>query len=190
MTRKEQTRTKLLEVAFELFSTIGFEKTTTRQIAELAGVNELTLFRHFETKHNLFQTAIKVFTYNHDIESKLQNGLVGDFKMDIQLVADLYLKFLEQNEGIYKIQLKQADDGTTKFTNSIAYKDIACQIMVKNYPELHKKHNLRLTIVEVCAFVNGVFNYNVLSKPMIDEFGIKTLIDNYINNVVTLYTMC
>jgi hypothetical protein len=62
--------------------------------------------------------------------------------------------------------------------------------MVKNYPELHKKHNLRLTIVEVCAFVNGVFNYNVLSKPMIDEFGIKTLIDNYINNVVTLYTMC
>jgi len=190
MTRKEQTRSNILKVAFELFSTIGFEKTTTRQIADLAGVNELTLFRHFETKHNLFQTAIKVYTYNHDIERKLQEGLVGDFETDIKLVADLYLKFLENNEGIYKIQLKQAEDGTTKFTNSIAYKDIACEFMAKTYPELNEKHNLRLTVIEICAFVNGVFNYNVLSKPMIEEFGVNKIINNYINNIVKLYTMC
>jgi len=189
MTRKEQTSNKILEVAFELFSTFGFEKTTTRQIAEHAGVNELTLFRHFETKHNLFQTAIKVFTYNHDIENKLQNGLIGDFEHDIKLIADLYLQFLKENVGIYKIQLKQAEDGTTKFTNSIAYKNIACDYMVNHYQELDKEHNLRLTIVEICAFINGVFNYSVLSEPMIEEFGVERLIENYISNIVKMYSV-
>ncbi|MFC7618804.1 helix-turn-helix domain-containing protein [Microlunatus sp. GCM10028923] len=53
MGRRERTRSALLEAAAELFLERGFDATTTRQIADRAGVSEMTLFRHFPTKEAL-----------------------------------------------------------------------------------------------------------------------------------------
>ncbi len=47
------TRQRLLNTAKELFARQGITHTTTRQIAEAAGVNEVTLFRHFKSKQGL-----------------------------------------------------------------------------------------------------------------------------------------
>jgi len=44
------TETKILTAAAELFSERGYAGTTTRAIAGRAGVNEVTLFRRFENK--------------------------------------------------------------------------------------------------------------------------------------------
>jgi len=41
---------RILEAAQRLFARQGFEKTTTRQLAEAAEIAEGTLFRHFENK--------------------------------------------------------------------------------------------------------------------------------------------
>jgi AcrR family transcriptional regulator len=45
-------------VAAELFAHQGFHKTTTRQIAERAGINEAILFRHFPHKASLYWPVI------------------------------------------------------------------------------------------------------------------------------------
>ena len=47
-------RRQILAVAMELFAQRGFRGTTTRQIAERAGVNEAILFRHFRSKEGLY----------------------------------------------------------------------------------------------------------------------------------------
>ncbi|HEY9873152.1 MAG TPA: helix-turn-helix domain-containing protein, partial [Candidatus Obscuribacterales bacterium] len=47
---EEQTRTKILRAAQRLFAQQGYEGTTTRDLAQAAGVAEGTLFRHFATK--------------------------------------------------------------------------------------------------------------------------------------------
>jgi AcrR family transcriptional regulator len=59
-TRRATTEVKalLLDVARDLFAAGRFETTTTREIADRAGVAESVLFRHFETKGNLLATAI------------------------------------------------------------------------------------------------------------------------------------
>lgn len=56
-----QTKTALLEVTARLFTEHGWRGTTTRRIAEAAGVNEVTLFRHFGSKEVLLRTAIERF---------------------------------------------------------------------------------------------------------------------------------
>ncbi|MGH9785465.1 MAG: TetR/AcrR family transcriptional regulator [Terriglobia bacterium] len=53
--RQEQ----ILAVAERLFARLGFQGTTTRQIAERAGVNEALLFRHFPTKEKLYWAVIQ-----------------------------------------------------------------------------------------------------------------------------------
>jgi len=60
------TRARLINAALELFSSQGVTETTTRQIAELARVNEVTLFRQFGSKQGLLLAVIEdsaVFTH-------------------------------------------------------------------------------------------------------------------------------
>lgn len=53
------TRQRLIYTALELFAAQGVTATTTKQIAESAGVNEVTLFRHFGSKHGLLLAVIE-----------------------------------------------------------------------------------------------------------------------------------
>lgn len=52
-------RQQILEVASGMFARKGYQGTTTREIAEEAGVNEALLFRHFPSKENLYWTLIE-----------------------------------------------------------------------------------------------------------------------------------
>ncbi|EKF87027.1 TetR/AcrR family transcriptional regulator [Methanobacterium formicicum] len=56
-----KTEQKFLDVALEIFAEKGYKGATTRLIAQKAGFSELTLFRKFKTKENLFN---KVLTQN------------------------------------------------------------------------------------------------------------------------------
>lgn len=47
---EEDTRTKILQAALQLFAKRGYEGTTTKDLAKSAGVAEGTLFRHFDSK--------------------------------------------------------------------------------------------------------------------------------------------
>lgn len=47
---EEQTRTKILKAAQKLFARQGYDGTTTKDLAQGAGVAEGTLFRHFANK--------------------------------------------------------------------------------------------------------------------------------------------
>ncbi|MGB2691019.1 MAG: TetR/AcrR family transcriptional regulator [Thermodesulfobacteriota bacterium] len=56
---KTNTREKILETAIDLFAKKGFNGTTTKEIAEAAGVNESLIFRHFSTKKELYGAIIE-----------------------------------------------------------------------------------------------------------------------------------
>lgn len=53
------TRESLLDVTARLYAEHGWRGTTTRRIAEAAGVNEVTLFRQFGSKESLLLQAIQ-----------------------------------------------------------------------------------------------------------------------------------
>lgn len=52
------TRKQLLDAAAALFAERGFDRTTVRDIAERAGVNQALLFRYFGSKDGLFAEAL------------------------------------------------------------------------------------------------------------------------------------
>lgn len=55
--RPRDTQSRLVQASQELFSELGFNGVTTKAIAERAGVTEMTLFRYFPTKRDLYETA-------------------------------------------------------------------------------------------------------------------------------------
>ncbi len=58
-TEKLNTRDKILETSIKLFAEKGFNGTTTKEIAEMANVNESLIFRHFSTKRELYGAIIE-----------------------------------------------------------------------------------------------------------------------------------
>lgn len=54
----DERRQQIVAVAMRLFSERGFRGTTTKEIAQAAGVSEAIIFRHFATKDELYSAII------------------------------------------------------------------------------------------------------------------------------------
>ncbi len=68
------TRQALRDAAVELFAERGYDRTTVRDIAARAGVNQALLFRYFGSKEALFVEA----TSRHDLSAVSPGRLVGE----------------------------------------------------------------------------------------------------------------
>lgn len=88
-------RQQILEVATCLFAMRGFEGTTTRVIAEKAGVTEALIFRHFPSKQELYWAVIECkmnsVAPGQRLRAVLQVG--GD---DLDLFARLACEILDR----------------------------------------------------------------------------------------------
>lgn len=98
---RNSTRQRLIDAALELFVAQGITETTTKQIAELAGVNEVTLFRQFSNKHGLLRAVIDeaaVFTHLGQalVQPTSQLHQLDQFDQALRAYAIAYLQALER----------------------------------------------------------------------------------------------
>lgn len=90
-----EVRRLLLDAARELFARRDYRTTTTREIAEAAGVTEYLLFRHFGSKAGLFREALVLpFTDFVDDFGKTWQAVIPDKtteeELTRQFVGQLY----------------------------------------------------------------------------------------------------
>jgi AcrR family transcriptional regulator len=72
------TEVRIVEAAAQLFAHQGFKGTTTREIAQLADLNEATLFRYFPRKPELFWAAVKSHVARVKLARDTQISLAAD----------------------------------------------------------------------------------------------------------------
>jgi AcrR family transcriptional regulator len=89
------TEARIVEAAVQLFAQRGFKGTSTRDIAELAKVNEATLFRHFGKKADLFWAAADSRLNGVKLNRELQHGLSSD--ADPQIVIPMIVAFITES---------------------------------------------------------------------------------------------
>ncbi|NHB85300.1 TetR/AcrR family transcriptional regulator [Tessaracoccus sp. HDW20] len=84
--RAQNTTDALIAAALEVLGREGLKGTTTRAIAERAGVNEVTLFRKFGSKDGLVREAVSEVVTTFTQESVVHTG---DLEADlIRLITD------------------------------------------------------------------------------------------------------
>src|SRR5208282_1516973 len=74
---KSMTEVRIVEAA-EMFARHGFKAATTREISHLADLNEVTLFRYFLHKPDLFLAAVESRRNRVTLGRELQMSLAGD----------------------------------------------------------------------------------------------------------------
>ena len=96
-----QRREQLIDVATKLFAKRGYDATTTAAIAEAAGVTEPILYRHFDSKQELFVAIVRSVseqTLNHwkeiigDVADPAEQirRIAGEFPEHVRHLADAY----------------------------------------------------------------------------------------------------
>jgi AcrR family transcriptional regulator len=103
----EDTRQRIIAAALHLFGQIGYTRASTRLIAETAGVNEVTLFRHFGNKKNLLLACMETFNAG-GFSATFETKLSGDYPSDIALMARLQLKNTSENLNVLHLLLSDA----------------------------------------------------------------------------------
>lgn len=90
----EETRNRIFAATRQLLAKKGRRGTTTREIAELAGVNEATLFRHFGNKDALIEACVMYYCPAGDLKEFLPN-LGGDIEGDLRAIAHFMTERME-----------------------------------------------------------------------------------------------
>jgi AcrR family transcriptional regulator len=92
------THQRLLDAAARVFAREGLTGASTRAIAREAGVNEVTLFRHFRSKERLIKAVV-----GQNFGSTTAAGpanipaATGSFPADLLAFARIYAKLLQEN---------------------------------------------------------------------------------------------
>ncbi len=108
-------RRRILETAIKLFAQKGFRGTTTKEIALAAAVNEVTIFRHFASKQELYAAILdakssgsRQTTYLADLEELAQSR---DDQGLFRLVALRVLAQYRQDPDLLRLRLYSSLEG-------------------------------------------------------------------------------
>jgi len=93
--KKTDTNKRLLEATLKLISEKGYMGATTREIAQEAGVTELTLFRHFGSKEKLFKELLGSYTFLPRLKELLPELGGLSSREALELIATRFLLTLK-----------------------------------------------------------------------------------------------
>ncbi len=158
----KDTRNNILSAARELFEKKGFAAATTKDIAELAGVSEVTLFRHFSTKRELFNETLHSCLHPYKMEEYLKSGVTYNLKKDLKHMAhDMRENFIKNAPMIRMIMRDKIRDSVPE----------------KNMRD--KEHHMRTGLL---AYFGAMRSAGALSAP--PEMAMKFFMTNITGSIM------
>ncbi|MEA5479150.1 TetR family transcriptional regulator [Pseudanabaena galeata UHCC 0370] len=198
------TRQRIVNTALELFASKGITETTTRQIADFAQVNEVTLFRHFGNKHGLLLAVLQECLQKYLVLAQVGESLMVS---DISSQSDLrrFLKYYIQSSlralesvpelvrslvgeaGQYPLESRQAlAQGINQVNQTIAtaIHDVLINSRLQYSLPPIKLANLLNTCILGYAVITLTSDVQTIWSDR-DEF-VSTLVDMFVQEVIPI----
>jgi AcrR family transcriptional regulator len=102
------TRERILDAGLRTFAEKGFTGATTKEISMKAGVNEVTLFRHFGSKEALFASVIQERSPLAEIRGKVSVDTDAPVDELLESSARTVLAILKANRHLFMMILGDA----------------------------------------------------------------------------------
>ena len=101
-------RDQLLAAAARVYAEVGYRGATTRRIAQEAGVNEITLFRHFGSKDTLLREAVA--RAGADIERAVLPDRPVDAVRELTDWARAHLAYLHERRSLIRTCMGETEE--------------------------------------------------------------------------------
>src|ERR1700730_8550553 len=103
----DRTRQRLLDAATETLNRVGIQGATTREIARRAGVNEVTLFRHFKSKEQLLRAVLLRGLASEVAIMDQHSSWKENLRDSMEKYARHYYSHMEKKKGIARAFLAE-----------------------------------------------------------------------------------
>ncbi|NLX93538.1 MAG: TetR/AcrR family transcriptional regulator [Clostridiales bacterium] len=104
---KEDRRKQILNAAMAVFTEKGFIGSTTLEIAKAAGVSEVTLFRYFSSKQEMFLAGIEPILFS-TLEGSINTSVELSSEAKLEYILYERISFISSNYKVVKLILTEA----------------------------------------------------------------------------------
>ncbi|MEI3612716.1 TetR/AcrR family transcriptional regulator [Pseudogracilibacillus sp. SO30301A] len=182
------TKDKIVEAMVELVHEKGYKGATTRELAEMAGVNEVTIFRIFGNKKGIVDAIIQKYALIDLFESIFQEKVVWDIEKDLKMLVREYQTLLEQKRTVILLSLKEAGQFAELDELLKRIPQRYTEILTDYFTKMMKKEKMNKVDSYVIAtnflFIN--FGY-FLMKTKINTEAVELSIDDFINKNINSF---
>jgi AcrR family transcriptional regulator len=183
-----QTRQRIIDATAQLFFEKGFAGTTTRAIAKRAGVNEVTVFRHFGTKDKLAREILNQYG-GKAVAGDLESLFSGNYPQDMALIGHILMNVM--TERINAIRMAICEAGKfPEFQQIVAENPRQLRQMLARYFQrqmdakvIHPGHPEALAQ----AFLGMFISYTILQGLLADSIKPEISSDEIVEQVVTVF---
>lgn len=99
----KNTSQRILDAATRVFGRAGVSGATTKEIARVARVNEVTLFRYFKNKNELLRRVVTQNCHHYEhVFAEASFETQADLQRTVQTFVEIYAKMLRANEDFIR----------------------------------------------------------------------------------------
>jgi AcrR family transcriptional regulator len=180
------TSERIYDAAITLFRELGYRAATTKMIAERAGVNEVTVFRHFGSK----DTIVQEYVERHIPTLKYVTDMVGknatwNLESDLRAFAKADYVILTENMDMILTLLNERDlDKDVPRMISVIPNTLK-SALAAYFSEMQRLGRMKATDPEQAAitFALPILGF-VLMKHMFGDFVSSLAPEDHIENVI------
>lgn len=177
---KEDRRKQILDSALKVFIEKGYNGATTQEIANAADISEVTLFRHFSSKQEIFMEGIEPIIVN-----TLKNSIIASKELSpieqFKYILIERVKLISKNHGVIKLILMESDvsDGLINLNYIDKVKSIfKTMILDMGFDMKDEELTLRLLMGGILSF---------LYMPEVKEENIEKFVEQIIPCIISSF---
>lgn len=179
----DETSQKIIDAAMQLIRDKGYMATTTKEIARVAGVNECTLFRKFESKRDIVLQGVNQAQWRANVTPKIFGNITWDLRSDLEMFMRAYMDRMTPDFVNLSIGLRapQLYEDTKELIMKVP------QAFVSTFTEylrkMHEKEKIPQADFEALAmtFFSSTFGYTFLAASFQNELS-KVDKESFIEN--------
>lgn len=179
----QETREKILAAAIDLMSMKGYSATTTKEIAEKAGISEMTVFRKFKSKQEILDNLIEKYTSSFQSENIfVGNCLVYDLEVDLANVSRTYQTFMNENKKVVLLAYKESGTHDEISERLTANPRLLKRCLVDYLTEMKERgkvcddFEIEPTVLSFMSMNLGYFSSQFISVKKVSIISVETFI--------------
>lgn len=185
----DETSQKIIDATMSLIRDKGYVATTTKDIARLAGVNECTLFRKFESKKDIVLQGVAQEKWRADVTPDIFQKVQWELKPDLEMFMNAYMDritpdFVKLSIGLRAPQLYEETAPLIMKVPQVFVASLTAYFKKMN--EMGKIGDFDFESLAMTVF-SSTFGYTFLRASFHENLA-KTDREEFIKNSVKIFT--